>query len=410
MKILWFTTGPCDSMNNKKQITCGWIASLEQELIKISDVDLSVAFYSEEKLAPFEYNNVHYYPIKKTRIERILIRIFSKVSYKYLPDYISIIEKVKPDVIHIHGTEGEFPLIISKTKVPIVLSMQSILSSYVEKYYSGISKHFSWLHARLIDILLFRTYNSIYKLTISTATKEREYYFKLNYIIGRTDWDKNISRLLSPHSTYYHVDEILRAPFYEVKWNKPTNKTLTLVTTMSDSIYKGLETIYKTASIMKVYGLNFVWKVIGQNEDSTYARLTRSYTKINNDDVNVRLMGKMDADGVISELLNSDIFIQVSHIENSPNSLCEAMILGMPIIASFSGGTSSMLKDKKEGLLYQDGDSYNLAGCIKHLSCNFDEAINYGKEARCRASERHNKDTIVNQVLNCYSEIIKDNS
>lgn len=40
-----------------------------------------------------------------------------------------------------------------------------------------------------------------------------------------------------------------------------------------------------------------------------------------------------------------------SHIENSPNNLCEAMILGMPCIATDAGGTSTLLSNMKDGLL-----------------------------------------------------------
>ena len=51
-------------------------------------------------------------------------------------------------------------------------------------------------------------------------------------------------------------------------------------------------------------------------------------------------------------MLKSDIFVSASHIENSPNNVAEAMILGMPCIATFAGGTSSYIEDNKNGILY----------------------------------------------------------
>ena len=53
------------------------------------------------------------------------------------------------------------------------------------------------------------------------------------------------------------------------------------------------------------------------------------------------------------QLLKCNIFICPSSIENSPNSLAEAQILGVPSIASFVGGIPDMIEDKKTGLLYR---------------------------------------------------------
>ena len=62
---------------------------------------------------------------------------------------------------------------------------------------------------------------------------------------------------------------------------------------------------------------------------------------------------------MLDYLLKSNVFVQTSSIENSTNSLGEAMLIGMPCVASNVGGTSDMLKDKNEGYLYPFGD-YNL--------------------------------------------------
>lgn len=407
MKILWFCLTPCSAveLEGKSTIEGGWLISLEKELRNVDGISLSIAYFSQSKKTPFEYCGVHYYPVYKSKIEALSIRMFPRVTHKYDNEFVEIINEVKPDLIHIHGSELEFTNVISLTKIPTVLSMQSILSPYENKYFSGITKFDSLRYGNILDKILFRSGKDIYKVTKKFAYNERKEFRNLKYIIGRTEWDRRISRLMAPQSKYYVVNEILRNQFYHNIWKPTQNKNIVLVTTMSNSLYKGLETVYKTASLLTAYNIKFSWKIIGQQYNNSYEHLVRRLTKIDPNKVNIDFKGRLNADEMINELLSSDIFIQVSHIENSPNSLCEAMLLGMPIISSFVGGTSTLLKDGIEGFLYQDGDIYSLAGCILLASSSNLKQIT--EHARSVALKRHDKQNIIKELLSCYNSILK---
>jgi glycosyltransferase involved in cell wall biosynthesis len=112
---------------------------------------------------------------------------------------------------------------------------------------------------------------------------------------------------------------------------------------------------------------------------------------------------------LIEKLKEAHIYIMPSHIENSSNSLCEAMILGMPCIATYAGGTGSILKDGEEGILIQDGDPWAMAGAILELYRNKELSIKYGINARNRALKRHDKNKIVNDLLEIYKNISLSN-
>ena len=84
------------------------------------------------------------------------------------------------------------------------------------------------------------------------------------------------------------------------------------------------------------------------------------------------------------------------------------MLVGMPVIASFAGGTASLLTTKKEGILVQDGDPYVYAGAISYLYRHFDIAMSYGENARRRALERHNPERIGKQLLDAYQTVMND--
>ena len=122
--------------------------------------------------------------------------------------------------------------------------------------------------------------------------------------------------------------------------------------------------------------------------------------------IGVNLLGVRTEHELIEMLRESDIYCQVSHIENSPNSLCEAMMLGIPVVATNVGGTSSLLTDGQEGILVQEGEPYSFAGAILELSNNFNAASEFAQKGRIRALKRHEPSKVVREITNAYNTIL----
>jgi len=121
-------------------------------------------------------------------------------------------------------------------------------------------------------------------------------------------------------------------------------------------------------------------------------------------------MGSLAAEDLAEELTKSTIYIHPSHIENSPNSVCEAMLTGMPVIATLAGGIPSIVDNLKEGILVQDGDPYALAGAIVELLKDPGQARKLGETAREKALSRHRPENIINQLTGIYSRILNTTS
>jgi glycosyltransferase involved in cell wall biosynthesis len=230
--------------------------------------------------------------------------------------------------------------------------------------------------------------------------------------MGRTDWDRRITSILSPGSKYFHCDEIMRPSFYSQKWElKSGKKNIVIFSTFKNSIYKGLETVFECKRILdqNFPELIIEWNIAGIRHTDEICTLVERKFNGSIKDLGVNLLGPLQEENLVNEMLKADMFVHASHIENSPNSVCEAMLLGMPVIATYAGGTASMLTDMKEGLLIQDGDPYALGGAIIELIQNRDFAKNLGDNARVRGISRNDPQKIVNDILNIYSSVVKDN-
>ena len=105
--------------------------------------------------------------------------------------------------------------------------------------------------------------------------------------------------------------------------------------------------------------------------------------------------------------LKSHVFVSASSIENSSNSVAEAMLLGMPVIASAVGGIPDMLTDKKEGFLYQSDAPYMLAHYIMKLFDDDQISESCGQAARKRALYDHDQELNNQKLIEIYEKVAK---
>lgn len=416
MKILWLSNNPCYAIEKLSPETQsgGWLKALNYHIVEQNDIELSICFYWPNTLEPFEYHKTKYYPVTASKPnslrEKIARRVVGDTNEKEnIKKLLDVVNEVKPDIIHVHGTELNFGLIQNQTSIPVVISIQGLLSPYYEKYFSGIPEKYLKRSKRISYRNIFRSLNNSFRIN---AIRERRILKKARYIIGRTSWDKRITGLLAPDRTYFSGNEILRDSFYREKnvWKKTSfNTPLTLITTSGNVAYKGFELIVKTADILNRYGVQVEWLVVGLDQKDNVVQAVKHWLKIDLKKIGIKFLGTLNEKQLIEALLRSDIYCQVSHIENSPNSLCEAMMLGMPIVATNVGGTSSMLKSDYEGILTQEGEPYDMAGAIVTLQNDLEKAKKYGDNARKTALSRHDPEQVVDEITSVYNTILSQN-
>lgn len=410
LKVLWFSLSPGLSASylNNGYMGLGWLKALESNIQ--DKVDLSIVFYHNEDVKPFTIGSTKYFPVKrykKGKISEMLKRMTNSLeSDVHIQTFLKIINDVKPDVIHVHGTETNYGLIQKYTEIPVAISIQSIITVYHHKYFSTINYHHVRKYSHIKEFILFRSFNNVYRRFNKMAQRELDIYSNTKHIIGRTAWDRRVASVLAPTAFYYHNDEILRKGFYQNQWNAPSSAKIILFTTNGPDIYKGIETLLHCAWLLDTNNISYEWRVAGLSKtEETVAIAAKVIRKPIS--TNVKFLGTVSEEDLIIQLLQTHIYVSTSHIENSPNSLCEAQILGLPCIATNAGGTNSLIEDGKEGIVIQDGDPFVMAGAIVEMINDYPKAISYGENSRKTALERHNPQKITQDLLNIYNSIIK---
>lgn len=418
MKVLWFSLSPCGSLrrNNTKRVIQGWMISLEDALKQNTDIELEIAYFSNKEEDAFTYDGVKYYPMYIKRGSGILAKIIDTYRTTEAIDkqakavMLDVVKQSTPDLIHIHGTEQSFGLIAEEIKhIPICYSLQGLLAPISERFFAGYTEtqinKYRGLYAKLRGTTATHDYRRISK----KGKREIAFIKGAKYILGRTEWDRSICKMINPEAEYFVINEILRKPFYTSRWRKEKfGKPLQLFTVLSPGqIYKGYETLLKASSLLKqYYGDDFIWNVAGYNKNNWLADIGHKLYNKTAKDCNINLCGLVSAEELASMLIETDIYVQTSHIENSPNSLCEAMIVGTPVIATNVGGTETMLQNC--GTLIPDGDPYIMAATIIKVADNFDIAQKKSLKGVDIAKSRHNKDDIAKQLKETYNYIVNE--
>lgn len=418
MRVLWFSNSvPLKFSQNVTHhyFGGGWIDSLE-DIVSVK-VELAVSFFSFIKQDKLKVDSTIYYPIYKERsretpFKSILNNIRGKVDdeKRNLQDFLHVISDFKPDLIHIFGTEGSFGVLVKHTTIPVIIHIQGLLNPILNAYYPiGVSK---------LNFLFSRHYffgnfigNSPYygiKKFLFYAKREKEILSQVRYLMGRTYWDKTISHLFAPSAEYFHVNEVLRPQFYEAcKKHSLSSTKVILISTLSPSVYKGIDFILKSAcQICNSMNLVFEWRIVGLSSNDKLLRHFENTLKISHKKNSIICLGKLPPEKLIEQLLDSDIYVHTSYIDNSPNSLCEAQIIGLPVIAFNVGGVSSIVEHNKTGTLIPSNGVFEFLAVVSDYLAEKGKYLDMAKLGKEKAFLRHKKSIILSDLLNVYKKII----
>jgi glycosyltransferase involved in cell wall biosynthesis len=284
--------------------------------------------------------------------------------------------------------------------------MQGSIPPYYNAYFpSG----YSFLDYVLYNGLrLKKTFNNWlhYREFRLRAKREETILRNCHFYMGRTEWDKLLTKLYSPNSDYFYCSEALRDSFFidDLIWEQKKRTKVVFLTTISPPLYKGVDLILKTAKLLKENSIiEFEWRVFGIREMIFH----EWKTKIKASNVNVKLRGTVSGNQLREELLDADIFIHPSYIDNSPNSVCEAQLLGLPVISTNVGGISSLIKHRESGLLVPANDPYTLSSYIALIINEKEFSQSLGSKAREVALKRHDPGSILTDLTNVYKKVIE---
>lgn len=390
--------------------TGGWLVASAEAL---ANEDLSLYVVSTTTLV----QELTFLKGKKCKYVLIPVTSNTNTCKSYLRE---IKNRLQPDVIHIHGTElklGIFWVEECGTN-KVVLSIQGVMAAIAKYHHKGVS---NW------DILSNLTFHDLVRETVwgeqrffeSKSKDEKLLLSQLKYVIGRTSLDRAYSQAVNERIKYFHCDESLRQEFYHGCWSYSNCEKYTIFLSQAQAPLKGLHFLLQAMPIVLKLFPEAKIRIGGQNivKNKTwqeYIRLTgygkyiRNLIKRLGIESKVQFLGLLSAEEIKDEMLRANVFVCPSTIENSPNSLAEAQMLGVPCIGSDVGGIPDYIPSEEYGELYRYDDEVMLAYkiCKIFLKSNTFDNSNLIEFAR----KRHDRNTNSKVTLSIYHDIIQSSN
>lgn len=433
MKVLWITNfiptmiaKKLGSYDNCKE---GWVSGMISKIVGDKETAITLAIASPvgnnvpEGLVS-QVDGIAFYGFhegKPENYDESLEKIFVQIEKDFAPD-----------IIHVFGTEFSHTRAVTEsirkygevTKLSrdnVLIGMQGVVGEIADHYLDGVPENIAKKKS-LRDILK------------SDGMKDQQFKFSVRsqneiiallgagHVTGRTSFDKAYVTKWAFKSAYHHLNENLRDEFYEGTWDASGVDRHTIFLCQANYPVKGMHYVLKALpKIMEKYPdvkLRIAGDPITRHATIKEKLKLQEYAKYLlklEDEVakkagkaaDIKYLGTLSASDIKEEYLKAGVFLCPSTIENSPNSLGEAMLLGLPCVSAKVGGVADMIADG-EGFLYTAGDADGLAESIcKVFSLSDADAASMGSRARERALKTHDRENNYKTLLEIYKSMVK---
>ena len=441
MKVLWVCNimlpMVAEHLGKEASNKEGWLTGLADMILKNHEdnqIDLAVSFPITQEMTEKKWvipvrgteNTLHCYGFLEDIVHPEIYEEDLEGAIK------EIIDDFKPDVVHCFGTEFAHTLAVTRIcdKNKILIGIQGICKLCAEKYLADLPR-------RVVKRVTFRDWlkkDSILEQEqkfIERGKREVEIIQNAGHVTGRTRMDKDFTTRTNPEVRYHFMNETLRSNFYEGEWSFSACEPYSIFLSQGDYPLKGLHYVLKALpAILKVYPDAKVY--VAGNSIANYKTLKdkikiSSYGKyilelLRKYDLQEKVvfLGKMNAEEMKAQYLKSSVFVCSSVIDNSPNSLGEAMLLGVPCVTARSGGIPSVFTDGEDGIVYpaygasvyekeadkEQAQAERLANAVMQMWSDEEKMSEYIKNARAHARKTHDGQSNYERLVEIYRTIL----
>ena len=271
-----------------------------------------------------------------------LLRIFS---------IIKKIKQEKPDICHIHGSNlfsFFLWLFLKISKIKVIVTIHGLIH---------VEQHNSWQKKRSVTNFIKLFYQSISEFLLLSLCKEiivDTAYVELKI----REYKKQRKIFRTPHC--HIIPQGISDVFFELENNAKHNHVLSVG---AIGRRKGHLLLIEALAVVKKEIHNVKLTIAGSLHDKNYYVKIKEKIKEFNLEDNIQIKENIPLEKLLELYKENTIFALHSEEESQGIVFCEAMAVGLSIVATNVGGISYVVENEKNGLLSSFGN-------IEDFACN----------------------------------------
>ena len=402
-----------ESLGRQASVKEGWVDAAVQMLLADPSLELSLAFAAPPsgKDAQGRLSGLSWYSFPEDfgRLEDYPPKLEERAA--------EIIREASPELIHLFGTEYPHCLAFARAfphPERLLVSLQGIMARCAACYRAGLPDrvwHSATLRDRLKRDSLIRQQEKFAK----RAELERSTLGLCGHAAGRTGFDQREVLSLAPGIRYHHLGETLRPVFYHRVNEHGQAVPYSLFLSQGNYPLKGahrlLEHLPELVERFPEVKVTIAGDRITASGTLKEKLKLSAYGKYllelsGKSPGRVRFTGALSAEAMKEEMEKSHVFLVPSSIENSSNSLGEAMSLGVPAVCARVGGLPDMAREGREALFYAFEEPREMLAAIERLFSEPELCREIGEAAKERAAELFSPEKNKQELRALYAELL----
>jgi glycosyltransferase involved in cell wall biosynthesis len=323
--IEWLPDVPEHLRSLPRQHPATWQRVLLAEMERNPDIRLHIVILRKQfaRSESFQRNGVTFHLVKAPGsvrapslfwVDTLLIR--------------KVLRRIQPDLVHAWGTENGAALVASRLGYRYVVTMQGLLSWLAETTRLNAYHRLSaWLEP-----------SSLRRARVVTA----ESRFAVDYLGRRY-----------PHLELHQVEHAPLPLFHEMV-RRPQRAPVRLLFVGSVGQGKGADVLLRALDTLP--GGDVAWELVLIGEqDGELVESLRRQTRAELWE-RIQFLGTRTSPEVAMEMSRATMLVYPTRCDNSPNAVKEAVVAGLPVVASRVGGIVDYVWPGRNGVLFAAGD------------------------------------------------------
>lgn len=310
------------------------------------------------------------------KLKEIIKILYNKVAIRRA---LKKVKDKKPDIIHINGIDSEIGAVVSeKLSIPYVWHIRQLLEEDLNVRLHNKKKIYKMLEKS----------DSI--IAISKVVKNK--------------FEKIVNRDLELIYNGIPLEK------YQIEERKPlfSGEKINILLAGRIVEQKGqFEAVKAVEYLIRNKGINNInLKIVGDIQDSLYATKIKRYIFDNELSESITITNHMSDLRDLRKIC--DIGLVCSENEAFGRVTIETMASRMLVIGANTGGTTEIIKDNVNGILYDQGSYLSLANKIEYAIKNKDEMNKLAEEGYFTAIDKYSISNVVDEITKIYDYILSN--